>query len=192
MRDCRSRTPVTVRPVCQVGENRRGAAEDEPPVRPLREDRLPDGESQLPGQGERRESCAANHPRSFSGVCSLFTPSVSVEAAGSVREVVGGAGGCEERRKIPFWIMNPHKTASYLQEKKTNHSAHVDPNSNRFTDRLTEFHRLTHNSDFLRTDFCCVFGELMVKFRPPKRSSAVFKDECGSYCAALWPLKVYS
>lgn len=117
LQDCRSRTPVTVRPVRQVRENRRGAAEDEPPVRPLREDRLPDGESQLPGQG--------NHPRSFSGVCSLFTPSVRVEAGESVCEVVGGAGGCEERQKILFWIMNPHRTASYPQ-KKTSHSAQVD------------------------------------------------------------------
>lgn len=40
-------------------------------------------------------------------------------------EVVGGAGGCEERQKNLFWIMNLHKTTSYLQ-KKTNHSAQVD------------------------------------------------------------------
>lgn len=95
-------------------------------MRPLREDRLPDGESQLPGQGERLESCGANDPRSFSGVCcALFTPSVRVEAGDSVCEVVGGAGGCEEeRQKTLFWTMNPHKTTSYLQ-KKTNQSAQI-------------------------------------------------------------------
>lgn len=45
---------TTSHPLPTGGTHHRGGLEDEPPVCPLREDRLPDGESQLPGQGEHR------------------------------------------------------------------------------------------------------------------------------------------
>lgn len=65
-----------------------GAAEDEPPVRPLREDRLPDGESQLPGQGEW-----TNRGSSSGSLFALHPNRGRAEAAGG--ELGGGAGGCE-------------------------------------------------------------------------------------------------
>lgn len=54
-RDCRLRTTLTISPYNKRTSAVReptGGLEDEPSVRPLWEDRLPDGESQLPGQGE--------------------------------------------------------------------------------------------------------------------------------------------
>lgn len=68
------------------------AAEDEPPVCPLREDRLPDGESQLPGQGEWTSRGA-----SPGSLFALHPGRGRAEAAGG--ELGGGAGGCESQRE---------------------------------------------------------------------------------------------
>lgn len=68
-----------------------GAAEDEPPVRPLWEDRLPDGESQLPGQGEW-----TNRGSSPGSLFAVYPNRGRAEAAGG--ELGGGAGGCEDQR----------------------------------------------------------------------------------------------
>lgn len=68
------------------------AAEDEPPVCPLREDRLPDGESQLPGQGEW-----TNRGASPGSLFALHPGRGRAEAASG--ELGGGAGGCESQRE---------------------------------------------------------------------------------------------
>lgn len=68
------------------------AAEDEPPVCPLREDRLPDGESQLPGQGEW-----TNRGASPGSLFALDPGRGRAEAASG--ELGGGAGGCESQRE---------------------------------------------------------------------------------------------
>lgn len=99
------RTTLTVSPYNKwtaVGEPR-GGLEDEPSVRPLWEDRLPDGESQLPGQGEHfeletrwnAEPLRCFHSQHKSSI--WRTSQFKLGADQKVCEVAGKAGGWKWR-----------------------------------------------------------------------------------------------